>query len=159
MLDKKSKGKDRFERFLNLFFADKSVKQQFTRMMVDSQLLIHRSHELDKLANDAKLLKAQIEAHDERVRWQLHRIYRARNLIVHSGTSPVVLPQLTENGISYYKSLMSVLVDADEKFRVSDSDALFDLCVSVSHTRREKLEEMRTSGPQDFLMAAVSSLF
>jgi len=155
-IENNTTGVDRYQRFLNLFFAERKVKREFMNMINSSELLMYRCHELEKIANTPHDLKAKLEAHERRVSWQLHRIYRARNSIVHSGQSPQVSPQLTENAFSYFKSLMSVLVQAGDKFGVSDSDALFDLCSSVCHGRRAKLFSADINDPKQFLSIATS---
>ena len=42
-----------------------------------------------------------MEAHQKKVEWQIRRIYRTRNLIVHSGRSPIFLHALIENAHDY----------------------------------------------------------
>ncbi len=43
----------------------------------------------------------RIELHEKKVNWQLRRIYRTRNLIVHSGSSISYIDTLIENAHDY----------------------------------------------------------
>lgn len=59
------------------------------------------------------------------VDWQLKRIYRVRNLIVHSGQGAAMLPQLTQHLHSYLvKTIHSVLVELDAHPEWTIRDAL-----------------------------------
>lgn len=47
-------------------------------------LLKHRTEKIYGLLNDTKLLKEKVKNHHDRVEWQIQRLYRIRNEIVHS---------------------------------------------------------------------------
>ena len=49
-------------------------------------LLRYRVYFLNAQLKNTKGIKSLIYAHTQRVGWQLHRIYRARNYIIHDGT-------------------------------------------------------------------------
>ena len=51
-----------------------------------------------------------VEKHAERVRWQLMRIYRNRNLIIHNGSKMPYLPLLIENLHSYIDDFISYII-------------------------------------------------
>ena len=51
-----------------------------------------------------------LESHTARVEWQIRRIYRARNSIVHTGRTPTYTPILIENIHDYLDVVMSTLV-------------------------------------------------
>jgi len=51
-----------------------------------------------------------VEKHAERVRWQIMRIYRNRNLIVHNGSSMPYLSLLIENLHSYVDVFLSYAI-------------------------------------------------
>jgi len=144
-------GKNKFDRFTSIFFADPVTKRAFTSLVSSSELLMMRCHELEKLANDQSAVRAKLEAHERRVSWQLHRIYRARNSIVHSGISPTYASHLTENAVAYFKSMMALIVRIGRKYEVEKSDALFDLCSSICLRRREKIRGGTFENSQKFL--------
>lgn len=69
-------------------------------------LLKNRVFKLNKIFSTTKELKNHIETHEIRVRWHIDRIYRTRNLIVHSGEIPSYTETLIENLHSYYDILI-----------------------------------------------------
>src|SRR5258708_33041486 len=61
----------------------------------------------------------------QNVEWQLKRIYRVRNEIVHKGRASSLLPQLTQHLHCYLlKTIHSVLTDLDHQPTWSIRDSL-----------------------------------
>src|SRR5690606_1853257 len=60
-------------------------------------LLNNRIQQLKKATTTPKILISNLEKHEERAAWQLRRIYRTRNLIVHSGQTAPYIEILIEN--------------------------------------------------------------
>ena len=60
------------------------------------------------------LLKG-LESHSKRVEWQIRRIYRARNIIVHSGKTPSYTSILVENIHDYLDVIMGSLIQLATK--------------------------------------------
>src|SRR5690606_5747418 len=54
----------------------------------DFHLLSERFKYIEHLLSSPANTKKSIDAHDERIGWQIRRIYRARNLVVHDGKTP-----------------------------------------------------------------------
>lgn len=61
-----------------------------------------------KITNSEDILKIY-KAHQTRVGWQIQRIYRARNLIVHSGETPYQIETLIENLHYYFDTIMTCI--------------------------------------------------
>lgn len=74
-------------------------------------LLRNRAFHIGKLFESGASVYKMLEAHDERVKWQIRRIYRTRNLIVHSGVTPSFTSILIENIHDYLDVIMSTLVN------------------------------------------------
>lgn len=155
-IDKEGVGSNRFDKYLSIFYLTPDKKGAFTKIFSDSEMLLHRAHDLDQIANDCAKLRARIKNHERRVAWQLHRIYRARNMIVHSARSANYIPQLTENAFSYFKEMTSLLVRAGGKYSLSNSDALFDLCLSLCKKKSELFSQ--TTEPRKALDLAIKSI-
>lgn len=80
-------------------------------LLDDYPLLRFRVFELnEKLSSGAGILDF-IKTHQLKVEWQLRRIYRTRNLIVHSGKSFRNTELLVENAHTYLDSLINQLFD------------------------------------------------
>ena len=60
-------------------------------------------------SSPAKAVEA-LDAHRLRLEWQIRRIYRARNIIVHSGQTPPYTRALIEHAHDYLDSVLSTLV-------------------------------------------------
>lgn len=56
-----------------------------------------------------------VEKHAERVRWQIQRIYRNRNLIIHNGSKMPYLSLLIENLHSYVDDFISYIIHSMAK--------------------------------------------
>lgn len=66
------------------------------------------------LANPAKVVDA-LDAHKIRLEWQIRRIYRTRNIIVHSGETPSYTQLLIEHAHDYLDAVLSSLVQLASK--------------------------------------------
>ena len=54
---------------------------------------------------------AAIDGHGQRVEWQIYRIYRARNHIVHAGDVPSFLDSLVLNAAEYYTAALTTIIN------------------------------------------------
>jgi len=70
-------------------------------------------------------MKDALAGHEERVTWQLHRIYRARNNLVHAGRRPSFLDSLVLNLEEYYLACFGTLINrASRQEEEADIDQL-----------------------------------
>jgi len=72
----------------------------------DFHLLRRRLHSISSEFSSAENVLKRLDLHEKKVRWQLRRLYRARNLIVHTSRSPSYINTLIENGHDYLDSIM-----------------------------------------------------
>jgi hypothetical protein len=69
---------------------------------IDSNVLLRfRIWKLMRIFSDSSSIMAEIKAHEQRVGWHLRRIYRSRNLLVHSGKVLRYQDHLVESLHSY----------------------------------------------------------
>ncbi|QYJ75787.1 hypothetical protein [Shewanella sp. FJAT-52076] len=85
-------------------------RDRLDRSFRDFHLLRNRFFYIASMISDPKRIVGTIADHEERVAWQLRRIYRARNIIVHSGRTPSATSALIENIHDYLDIIMSTLV-------------------------------------------------
>jgi hypothetical protein len=80
-------------------------------------LITHRLYRVKSMILDkAASVRANLEFTCRNVEWQIKRIYRARNAIVHTGSATAQLPQLTQHLHCYLvKAIQSVLIDLDRQ--------------------------------------------
>lgn len=83
-----------------------------TQIFADLQqfyLLRNRAHYLSKILSDNSKISSLLETHAQRVDWQIRRIYRTRNLIVHSGHRPIYINVLIKNIHDYLDIVVNII--------------------------------------------------
>jgi hypothetical protein len=94
-----------------LFFPEhEHLREQLMALCRGSPLAQHRLWKLRRDYNSPGDVRRTIEDHQRRVEWQIHRIYRARNQLVHAGYIPSYLDSLVMNLAEYYRSTIFALV-------------------------------------------------
>ncbi len=93
------------ENFINVLFDDSNSEciNEITKTLSDNPLLRLRLYILidEKLENGSSITK-MLTLHLKKIEWQIERIYRSRNLLVHSGFEVPFNSQLVENLHCYY---------------------------------------------------------
>jgi len=82
-------------------------------------LLKNRVTLYNKWYSSKKEVKCFIERHSKKISWQIRRIYRARNTLIHHGNKPQQLPILLENISSYFHKVMDELEFQMEHNKIS----------------------------------------
>lgn len=94
----------------------------------DFHLLRYRCFSLARDLGTSKAVMSRLETHERKVRWQLRRLYRARNLIVHTSRSPSYVKTLIENGHDYLDSLLfEVIRRSCSDYQTSTIEQAFEL--------------------------------
>jgi hypothetical protein len=76
----------------------------------DYHLLRDRFEHFRGVFSSPKKVVEALDSHRLRLEWQIRRIYRARNIIVHSGQTPPYTRALIEHAHDYLDSVLSTLV-------------------------------------------------
>jgi len=82
-------------------------RQRFMTDCSDFPLLIERIQYYNRMLSNPSNIYSFVDKHAERVRWQIMRIYRNRNLIIHNGQSTPYLKLLVENLHSYVDDFLN----------------------------------------------------
>ena len=77
----------------------------------DFHLLKDRYEYLKDMVSSPQSLYKTIKSHNKRLEWQIRRIYRTRNMIVHSGKKPDNLGILITNTHDYLDIILSGIID------------------------------------------------
>jgi hypothetical protein len=126
------------------------LRQRLCSLCVDNPLALHR---LWKLHGDTKTpasVLAALRGHRERLEWQVHRIYRARNALVHAGKVPSYLDSLVANLGEYYGAAVATIVRrASTEEESSDIDQIvaelgIQYRIFTRHFERQKKEAQMT---------------
>lgn len=96
----------------------KELKESFK----DFHLLRDRFEYLEYIYSDPKKMFDGLNAHTRRVGWQIRRIYRARNMIVHCGITPSYINLLIENIHDYLDHIIQKIISL-----VSDSQKILSI--------------------------------
>ncbi|WP_422056940.1 hypothetical protein [Sphingomonas sp.] len=120
---------DEYTRFTHIAFdpAFKGEQTALLAMLSGNPLALHRLWKLENNFGRPSAYSSALLSHEERVRWQLHRIYRTRNQLVHSGSVPVYLEPLVLNMLEYFRSTIGPVIG-----RASKEENLADIDQMVS---------------------------
>lgn len=124
---------------------------------IDNPLLRYRLTKFMHNFGQSAAAFRSIEAHEERVRWQLFRIYRIRNSIVHSGSIPTFIRPLVMNLFEYYSAAVEPIIERARRVPHRES---IDQIVSDIRFDFERLKaELRAEGAADLSLSRALSLF
>lgn len=113
----------------------KPLREELYSKFADYSLLRNRVFNLSELLGNADKLSAKIKEHQTKVEWQIRRIYRTRNLIVHSGKTPPYSNVLIENIHTYLDLLLETIFN----YSMNDENVLtIEQSVELAKLRYEK---------------------
>ncbi len=87
---------------------DSHLKELYTKLG-NFELLRFRLFEFNKTFLDPRKIYQKLLEHQRRVEWQLHRIYRTRNSIVHSGQTQAFGNLLISNAHDYFDQVFALV--------------------------------------------------
>jgi len=127
------------------------------KTLADSPLALHRLYRLEKFYGTPSACANTMKDHQRRVEWQLHRIYRTRNNLVHAGRSPHYIDSLVLNAIEYFRNCVITI----SRFRRSESGIRdIDQIVSEIGFEAEILgKRLRSSKPDIFTDSLADEVF
>lgn len=109
----------------NLITAEENdaAKEDFLSSITDFELMRYRIFMLNKEFKTGAKIKAKLERHEKLVTWQIHRIYRARNQIIHSSHPGSNLDSLIVSAHDYFDQVFEItasLCSGDRGFNTYD---------------------------------------
>lgn len=124
-----SKTLPAFKSFAQLMFLPEHapLRTRLCDMLAGNPLALHRVWKLHEDYRNVKCAHRTISDHFDRVSWQIHRIYRARNQLVHAGRMPSYLESLTLNLAEYFRSSVSTIIN---RARAEDEPSDIDQIVA-----------------------------
>jgi hypothetical protein len=87
----------------------------------DFHLLRDRYSYFKATLQSPQTVLSALDAHKQRLEWQIRRIYRARNIIVHSGETPSYTKAIIEHTHDYLDTVLSLLVKLASKPKAINS--------------------------------------
>lgn len=106
-----TKGLGYYKKCLYLLSLDENddARKTLYKNLGDFHLLRYRAFKLNEILSNPKKLRDFMDAHEKRLAWQIRRIYRTRNLIVHSGKTPNYTNSLIENAHNYFDQVFNIV--------------------------------------------------
>lgn len=117
------------------FTSTQSARDELYSRTEKFPLLRYRVYTLSEQLHNSQGIKAILNAHTQRVEWHLHRIYRARNYIIHDANENEQMNQeLVINLHSYVDTLFEEVIKYinESPYNDSISDALIGHKLAVS---------------------------
>lgn len=126
------------------------LRSKLLKLCSTNPLALQRISYIHKEFSSPKSILRCINSHEKRVFWQLHRIYRARNNLVHAGNVPSYLDSLIRNAFEYYRSTIASVVKCAERDtnKSNIDDAVIECSVLYEQSKRH-LEKMASQGSID----------
>lgn len=105
-------GSDDKERLLKLMFLQDHAaeKRELLNSFGHFYLLRNRFHYFTDHLRSTKKIAEILETHWQRVDWQIRRIYRARNSIIHAGATPSYVDILIKNLHDYLDTVSNTTI-------------------------------------------------
>lgn len=137
----------------------RQLQNEFCKSIDDNPLALFRFWKLFSNFQHGAAFHQSIQGHDNRVNWQIARIYRVRNEIVHAGSGPQYTRALALNAFEYFKTAFATIVN-----RASNTEINEDITQVVSSIQfdysifKSKVAAIRHS-ETPLSEAAISSFF
>lgn len=139
-------GSTPLEKFIALLAMEefKESRQNFYKALRRSPLLKNRLAKYNSLLSSSKKMKELLENHEQKVIWQLRRIYRTRNLIVHVGIVPEYTETLVENAHSYLDNVINTIneLSIDHGSITSIDQAIMETRIQVTKQKNKILSNL-----------------
>ena len=103
------------------------ARMAFLNAISDNPLAVNRLKKIRSNFSTPAAFLRSLESHETRVRWQIGRVYRARNSLVHGGSPPKYVVPLVLNAFEYFKTTFFTLLARAHKF---DTDLETDMLVA-----------------------------
>lgn len=111
-LKEKLPGKEEIEKISCLVILDdyKNLRKEICDKLTEYPLIRNRIFQLNEVYKNPKTMKKDLERFIKRVDWHLKRLYRTRNMIIHSGEEPMNLKVLSEHLHNYVDEILKEIM-------------------------------------------------
>jgi hypothetical protein len=113
-------------------------------------LLRNRAFKLSQILSKQEKISKSLERHEMNVLWQIRRVYRTRNMIVHSGKSPRYINILVENTHDYIDQVTSeIIAMTTSNFKINYLEQAFELGKILYSELKKQIKN--SSKPEDYI--------
>lgn len=108
---------DQHTKFAGILFlaANEVLRRKLLSLCAQNPLAMHRLFMLHRDYSSTKKLYSLSVDHAQRIEWQIHRIYRARNQLVHNGKMPRYVESLIINMDEYFRYAIGTIINKSDK--------------------------------------------
>lgn len=144
----KTTRRDWVKSFYEVLLLDKhdTLRLELYSLTKNNPLATYRIKELREKFSDPKSAQANYIAHHKRVFWQLYRIYRLRNDIVHTAMGSAYTDNLILNLDTYYRAIIKSISKQLEFDNKKQLDRIFSDMFVMHEQRMYKLNNKSLSG-------------
>lgn len=144
-------------RLLQLLILESNLplRDELFEKLKDFHLLRFRLFSLANSLKTPEKVTKLLGEHSKKVAWQLRRLYRTRNLLVHSGRTPTFLSTLIENGHDYLDTALNQIMERTcGHYQITTMEQVFEL-------ERILLQrfESELAGIKEFDSSSIKSLY
>lgn len=130
------------ERLAYILSSGVGVQKPLFATVSDTPLMLNRLWRLGKWLSQPEECTKNAMQHELKVTWQVHRIYRERNNIVHSGSRSPFLPTLVENAFLYYRLVIRSLQRAYADHGIYEPHGALQLISGLHEQRNKQLQQL-----------------
>jgi len=98
-----------------MFDSNEILRDRLLCLATNNPLALNRINQFYNDCKNPKSLVSAINSHEKRVEWQISRIYRVRNSLVHKAETPSYIDSVVLNLFEYYIRMLSCVVRAAAK--------------------------------------------
>lgn len=111
MIEKITIGKSFNQKFAALIVLDelKTERHELYANLEKHPLLKYKIYRYHKIFSQVKKIEDSLKRHKKLVDWQIKRMYRSRNLIVHAGIVPSYTEMLVEHSHNFLDKLLTTI--------------------------------------------------
>ena len=154
--------------------SNNNLSDKLNKLIIETKnfyLLNDRLRHFNKLFLSKEEMANTIITHTERLQWQIRRIYRARNLIVHTGNTPSYTATLIEHIHSYLDIILETLIQLSSKNKINSvgqgfqyielmySDYLNYIGIKKTKDNKFKIEALENNNLDDYGIHKIFNYF
>lgn len=150
-------GINRYSEFIVYFSsneADSEAMKQIYTLLSENILLRSRMHNIRKELSDGEHILTFLKKHEKRIKWQLKRVYRARNILTHIGHEVEDLDVIINHLHNYFDYAVNYMLCKSE-----NNDLIISISVLVMETKIDNQIHYETLKSKDKLSAETYQKF
>jgi|GEM_PF-6767574 len=120
-------------------------KSTLLKLFSESPIALHKMSRLEHVCSSVKELSRYQHDHEKRIDWQLQRIYRERNNLVHSGARSRFLDPLITNAANYFRDYLMKVMSIWHDQKINDLDACITAIPIIYAQKLDRLSEIQNA--------------